>query len=41
MYKPSRMMSTFNIAGFQYHDGALALNMRDGSIIAKGRGNGE
>ena len=25
MYKPSRMMSTFYIAGFQHYDGALVL----------------
>ena len=26
MYKPSRMMSTFHIAGFQYYDGAFVLD---------------
>ncbi|MBQ9041933.1 MAG: HIRAN domain-containing protein, partial [Eggerthellaceae bacterium] len=26
MYEPSRIMSTFHIAGFQYHDGALVLD---------------
>ena len=26
MYKPSRLLSSFRIAGFQYHDGALVLS---------------
>lgn len=26
MYEPSRHVSTFHIAGFQYHDGALVLD---------------
>ena len=26
MYKPSKQIATFFIAGFQYHDGYLALN---------------
>ena len=26
MYEPSRNLFTFNIAGFQHHDGALVLN---------------
>ena len=25
MYEPSKIMQSFFIAGFQYHDGALAL----------------
>ena len=25
MYKPSRIMGTFHIAGFQHHDGALVI----------------
>lgn len=25
MYEPSRMVKSFHIAGFQYHDGALVL----------------
>lgn len=25
MYEPSKIMASFFIAGFQYHDGALAL----------------
>ena len=25
MYKPSKLFSTFNVAGFKYYDGALAL----------------
>jgi hypothetical protein len=26
MYKPSRLVTSFNIAGFKYHDGALVLD---------------
>lgn len=26
MYEPSRIMSTFHIAGFQHHDGAFVLD---------------
>lgn len=26
MYKPSRLLSSFQIAGFQYHDGARVLS---------------